>query len=332
MITLAMVGGAHIHVPGFINTLNNRKDVRVKCVWDHDAARAKAQAEALKCATAELPQIWNDPEIAGVIICSETQRHQPLVLAAAKAKKHMFVEKPLGMSGPDAKAMAEVITNAGVKFQTGYFRRGDPAFRFVRQQIAEGAFGKITRIRGSNCHSGALGGWFDTEWRWMTDLSQSGAGAFGDLGTHLLDIMIWLLGDVQSATGAMDNGTARYNGCEEVGEGLMRFANGAIGTLAASWDDLEDSQPFLLSGTEGCATVIKGQFYFRSNKVQGADGKEPWTKLPAPIASGLDSFLDALAGKSEAQLVTVQEAAYRNAVMDAIYQGASKKTWVNVVK
>jgi predicted dehydrogenase len=49
--------------------------------------------------------------------------------------------------------------------------------------------GKITRARGSNCHSGSLGGWFDKEYRWMADPKIAGVGAFGDLGTHKLDIL-----------------------------------------------------------------------------------------------------------------------------------------------
>ena len=66
-------------------------------------------------------------------------------------------------STPTMDAMAASIEHAGVKFQTGYFMRGNPIHLFLREQIHRGNFGKITRVRGSNCHSGALGGWFDTK-------------------------------------------------------------------------------------------------------------------------------------------------------------------------
>lgn len=99
-ITLALVGGAHIHTPGFIKLLAARKDVRVKYVWDHDAARAEKRAQPLNAkVVAKTDEIWNDPEVLGVVICSETNRHLELVLAAVKARKHMFVEKPLGITG-----------------------------------------------------------------------------------------------------------------------------------------------------------------------------------------------------------------------------------------
>ena len=97
----------------------------------------------------------------------------------AKAKKQIYAEKQLGMGTKDAYAMAQAVQDAGLLFQTGYFMRGDPTLMFLKQQVQSGAFGKITRIRGSNCHSGALGGWFDGEWRWMADPKQSGVGGFG---------------------------------------------------------------------------------------------------------------------------------------------------------
>ena len=120
MTQFALVGVAHIHTPGFIKRLNNRTDVTVKSVWDHDTARAQKRAQELSAqVVTDLDQIWSDSDLAGVIICSETNRHEPLVLAAAEAKKHMFVEKPLGMGAEDASRMAGAIEQAGVLFQTG---------------------------------------------------------------------------------------------------------------------------------------------------------------------------------------------------------------------
>ena len=60
---------------------------------------------------------------------------------------------------------------------------------------------RVTRVRYSVCHHGAIGGWFDTEWRWMANPTESGCGGFGDLGTHGLDILLWWMGEIESATG-----------------------------------------------------------------------------------------------------------------------------------
>ncbi len=328
MTTIAIAGCAHIHIGGFIHTLQNRPDTVCKLVWDHDTARAERRAAELGAVVAgSVEDICADPEIDAVIVCTETNLHEQVVLPLAAAGKHLFVEKPLGFASADALRMAAAIEAAGVIYGTGFFMRGYPAHLFLKQQVENGAFGKITRVRGSNCHSGALGRWFDTDWRWMADPKIAGVGAFGDLGAHMLDILIWLIGDVSEATAQLDRGTGAYDGCDETGEGLLRFANETIGTLAAAWDDVADPVTLQICGTEGHAAVINGDLYFKSSHVDGADGKTPWTDLPPARPASLDAFLDALEGRPAA-LVTVREAAARSAVMEALYAGAQNGTWV----
>jgi len=327
---LALVGSGHIHTPGFIERINNRDDVNVKYVWDHNSERAKIRAEALNAQVADLDTIWADNSIPAVIVCSETNRHEPLVLAGAEAKKHLFVEKPLGIGADDANRMASAIEKAGVIFQTGYFMRGNPVYQFIKGQVEAGAFGTISRVRMSNCHSGALGGWFDTDWRWMADLEQAGCGGFGDLGTHVLDIMLWILGNVSRVTASLDTLTRRYGDIDEFGEGLLKFSNGVVGTLAAGWVDVANPVSLILSGTEGHAHVLNGKLYFQSKHVEGADGKEPWTTLPDAWPHAFDLYLDAVRGKKDVSLVSASEAAYRSVVMEAFYQGASRSVWVNL--
>ncbi|HHY57857.1 MAG TPA: Gfo/Idh/MocA family oxidoreductase [Chloroflexi bacterium] len=330
-VELALVGAAHIHTPGFIKRIQARNDVSVKYVWDHDAARAELRAAELGAATVADPTaIWEDATIKGVIVCSETDRHEPLVTAAATAGKHLFVEKPLGLGRADAARMAAAIEAAGVIFQTGYFMRGQPVHQFLRQQIQAGHFGKITRVRHSNCHNGSLGRWFDAGWLWMTDLGQAGVGAYGDLGTHSLDILMWLLGDVVRVTATVDTAVANYGETDEFGEGLLVFENGVVGTLAAGWVDVQNPVTALVSGTEGHAYVCEGQLYFKSSHVEGADGKTPWTELPAAWPHAFELFLDAVNGGPTENLVTAREAAARSTVMEAMYTAARETRWVAI--
>jgi predicted dehydrogenase len=327
---IGFLGCAHIHAPGFIAAIKKRADVRVGWVWDHDAERAEQRAKELDAKVVKEPDaLLGEKELAAVVICSETDRHQPLVKAAAGAKKNMFVEKPLGLGAADGAAMADVIEKAGVKFQTGYFMRGMPVHRFIKDAIEKKHFGTITRARASVCHGGALGGWFDKEWRWMADPRQAGVGAFGDLGTHGLDLLIWMLGDVETVTGTLDNGTGRYPDCDEFGEALFRFKSGAIGSLAASWDDASNPVSMEISGTEGHAAIVNGSLYFQSKHVKGAEGKEVWKELPEAKHAGFEAFLDAVEGK-DVELVGAREAAYRSAVMEAMYRGGQQRTWVGV--
>lgn len=331
MPTIAFAGCAHIHVPGFINQLRPRKSFVVKRVWDHHPARGQQRAKELNAEFVEkLDAIASDPEIVGVVVCSETDRHQPIVDSLAAHGKHLFVEKPLGLRADDAYAMAGAIEKAGVRFQTGYFMRGMPNVLMLKKLVDEGFFGKITRVRASNCHSGALGGWFDSkpadpasDWRWMADVNQSGVGGFGDLGTHVLDLLLWIFGPVQAVTATLHMGTQRYEGCDETGEGLLRFESGVIATLAAGWDDIDNPVTFQISGTKGFASIIDGKLHLKQ-----AD-KQINTVLSDPQPGWPHAFelwLDALEGKN-GSLVGAREAAYRSSVMAALYEGARTQTW-----
>ena len=326
----ALVGCAHIHTPGFIKRINERNDVTTKYVWDHDSDRADKRAAELDAQrVADLNDIWADDEIGSVVICAETDRHEALVTAAAAAKKHMFVEKPLGMAASDAYAMARAIEDAGVLFQTGYFQRGLPANQFLREQIEKGNFGKITRFRYTNYHGGSLGDWFTPEWLWMTDLKQAGIGAFGDLGTHALDILMWLMGDIEQVTATLSSVTGLYGDLDETGEGLLRFKNGVIGSVGGGWVDVAHPVTLLLSGTEGHAMVMnRSDLYFKSAHVEGADGESPWADLPEAWPHAFELFFDAVLGNSDVSLVSPKEAADRSAVMEALYEAANNQTWV----
>ncbi|HXE52170.1 MAG TPA: Gfo/Idh/MocA family oxidoreductase [Tepidisphaeraceae bacterium] len=329
-VEVALVGVAHIHTPHFIEILRSRPaDVKVKYVWDdHNPDLAKEDAQKLNAPVVDdIQKIWSDPDIKAVIICSETNRHQPLVMAAAQTHKHIYAEKPLGMGAQDAYAMARAIDQAGVLFETGYFMRSDPKILFIREQIQKHAFGTITRVRGANTHNGALGGWFDHEWQWMADPKQAGVGAYGDLGTHSLDILLWLIGDVDRTTAVTSEGTHHYPPADEFGEGMLVFKDGVLGTLAAGWDDLvADPVSLEVCGTEGHAVIVDNLLYFRSKQIKGSTDRRPYLDLPKAWPEPMEMFIDAINGQQE-PLVTADEAAYRSAVMQALYDGAKGQRW-----
>ena len=135
MKNIAFAGCAHIHTPSFIKMLKERSgEFKVVKVWDHNAERAKANAESLNAVVCETPEeIANDPAIDAVVITSETNRHLELTTLMANAGKHLFVEKPLGFAAADAKELAQLIRSKGIIFQTGYFMRGLGAIRQIKK-------------------------------------------------------------------------------------------------------------------------------------------------------------------------------------------------------
>ncbi len=337
-VTLGLVGCAHIHTPAFVRLLASWPDVRVKWAFDEDPARVARWGGEVKAATAPSAEaVFADPEVQGVIICSQTDRHGALVAGAARAGKHMFVEKPLAGTARESKEMADAIEKAGVRFTTGYFMRTDPKHLYLREQVSKGAFGTITRASAWNCHAGSLKGWFDEKpgnvagsWRWMADPKVAGVGAFGDLGTHSLDILMWLLGDVESANAEIRVITGRYGDCDETGTALLRFQGGAVATLIAGWVDVANPVTLQLAGTEGHALIVKDALYFQSAKVPGSSLDQPVSALPPAPPPPLRQFVDAVAGKVDQPLVTPREAAARVAVMEAAYVSARSGQWTKV--
>jgi 1,5-anhydro-D-fructose reductase (1,5-anhydro-D-mannitol-forming) len=336
--TLALLGCAHIHVAGFARQLAERPDVRVKWAWDPDPARVARWGEVVGARTASSAgEVLADPAVQGVVVLSETSRHREIVEAAAKAGKHLFVEKPLGTSGAESRAMAGAIEKAGVHFTTGYFMRTDPKVLFLREQVAKGSFGRITRASAWNCHSGSLGGWFDEKpgnvaesWRWMADPAVAGVGAFGDLGTHSLDVLMWLLGPVEAVSAEVRVVTGRYGDCDETGTALLKLRDGVVATLVAGWVDVANPVTLQIAGTEGHAIVFQDRLHFESQKVPGSRLTQPRADLPPGPKHPLQQWVDAVGGQAGQPLVTPAEAAARVVAMEAAYESARAGRWVTL--
>ncbi len=319
---LAWIGTAHIHFPGFSDETLKR-DFSCAGVWDHDAERAVKNAPKLGGSARAISEMVQGAATDGFVVLSETIRHLELVEQIVAAGKPIFIEKPMGFNAEQSEAILTLLEQHETVFQTGYMSRGRGDVRALKKLVDEGFFGQITRVRASTCHSGALGGWFDGEYRWMADRSQAGVGAFGDLGTHALDLLMLLFGDVTTVTGVLSPGTKRYPGCEELGEALLRFENGAIGTLTASWDDVADPIRLQVCGTKGHATLGAKLL------VSGPEGNFEEVEVGPAVSAGFGAFLDHIEGKM-AELVSPREAAKRDRVMDSIYKAAEKQTWVAV--
>ena len=321
----AFLGVAHIHTPGFIKIINSRDDVRCRYVHDHQAERAQKCADELGAQVADIETILADAEVSSVVICSETRRHTELVEKAAAAGKNLFVEKPLATTDEDATRMAKAIEKAGVVFQTGFFMRGIAANRFIKREVEAGHLGMVTRMRLTNCHSGALGGLFDDEWRWIADKNEAGGGGFADLGAHALDIVLWCLGPtcgpVVKTCATLGNATGRYGDLSQIdewGAGLITFESGAVAVVEAGWVDPKYSAPVEVHGTQGQILVHDDKVFYYSEHVEGADGGQ-WTDLPAKSVSGFEAFWDKLEG-ADVSLVSAEEAARESRVMAALYR------------
>jgi len=240
----------------------------------------------------DLRQVWADPENCGRGDLLRNESAPRSGYGGGESRQAHVCGKAAWDHGKGKRGDGRGHRNAKVRFTTGYFMRTDPKHLFLKDQIARGNFGKITRVRGSNCHAGSWGVWFDGEYRWMADPKVAGVGAFGDLGTHKLDILMWLLGEVEAVTAEIKSVTARYGDCDETGEALIRFKNGVIGTLAAGWVDIEDPVQLEISGTEAMRFISdKPSFTIAARKCRGRTARTLHQSCRLPLERRCISLL-----------------------------------------
>jgi predicted dehydrogenase len=330
-VSLALLGAAHMHTSLFLQILSTREDVKVTQVWDHDAARAeKAAAQCGAKVAKTAADILGDSAVSGVVILSETSLHAELATQAAQAGKHLFIEKPIGVASRDASEIATAVEKANVLFTTGYHLRANAKHIFIKENVDQGHLGQIVRVHASFCNDSVLLGDFDQDLKWTVDPKWGGLGSFADIGTHALDLLMWLMGDVEAVSADLRTVTNRYPNCDEIGQGLLRFKNGVTGSISGGWVEPANPVSLLVSGTEGHAVVFNDRLHLRTEKVPGADGARPWGKLPLPPDHPLLQFVSAVAGQKDLPLVTAREAASRVKVMEALYQSARERKWVTV--
>jgi predicted dehydrogenase len=222
------------------------------------------------------------PDIDIVDIVTPNDSHRPIAEAALAAGKHVLCEKPLALSAEEARPMAERAAAAkGVSMVVFNYRRC-PAVMEAKRLIESGAIGRALTFRGLYLQDWAMPA--GTPWSWRFSARQAGSGALGDIGSHVLDIAQFLVGDVVAVSAAAETfvrtrpnagtGDQLPVDVDDCTLALLRFANGALGTLEASRFSYgrKNHLGFEISGTKGALAFN----WERSNELRfysAADGE-----------------------------------------------------------
>ena len=184
MIDVAVFGAGRI---GNIHAGNAAKSpgVRLAYVFDPNAQAANALAAKLGAQVAPVEQIFNDDKIKAVMICSYTDTHADLIMAAAAAGKQIFCEKPVDLDVARARACAAAVEKAGVTCMIGFQRRFDPTFSALKARLAAGEIGAPEMLIVTSRDPGAP----------PIPYLKSSGGIFKDMLIHDFDIFRWILDD-----------------------------------------------------------------------------------------------------------------------------------------
>jgi len=279
LISVGWMGKLHSHAYQAIAQVYPELKIRPRLVHAADTApdRADYAREVLGYAKAgtDYRDVLADPDVDVVSICAPNMLHREIGVAAARAGKPFWIEKPVGRDAAETAEVAAAAQAAGVVTSIGYNYRHAPAVERVRELIAAGELGRITNVRAAFFNSYASEPNGALSWRFRRE--QAGSGALGDLLSHVVDLMQYvvapitevssLLSTVYTQRPVLPMGSATHFAVIENGElgevenddyvaALARFATGAVGTLEASRVSVgpQCGLGFEIFGTEGSAT------------------------------------------------------------------------------
>ncbi|WP_405974990.1 Gfo/Idh/MocA family oxidoreductase [Streptomyces sp. NBC_00988] len=262
---------AYARVPHHFPQLTVRP--QLVTVAEEVPGRAEQAAEQFGFAstTRDWREVVDDPRVRAVSITAPNFLHREIGVAMAEAGKHIWIEKPVGLSTADASAVADAVTKAGVQGAVGFNYRNAPAVEAARDLIASGELGTVTHIRVRLFSDYAAHP--DGALTWRYELERGGHGVLGDLASHGADLARYLLGDIASLaadtaiflprrarpTGAIAGHALATGGelgpveNEDYVNCLLRFASGARGVLEACRVSVgeQNNYGFEVHGTKG---------------------------------------------------------------------------------
>ncbi|ASQ92531.1 Gfo/Idh/MocA family oxidoreductase [Streptomyces sp. 11-1-2] len=262
---------AYVRLPHHFPQLSVRPEL--VAVADEVPGRAEEAAGRYGFATAvrDWQEVAADPRIQAVSIAAPNFLHREIGIAMARAGKHIWIEKPVGLTADDARAVAAAVAEAGVQGAVGFNYRNAPAVQTARAMIAAGEIGTVThaRVRLFSDYAahpeGAL--------TWRYERARGGSGVLGDLASHGVDLARFLLGEIDALTadtavfvperarptGATAGHTRATGGelgpveNEDYVSCLLRFTSGARGVLEACRVSVgeQNTYGFEIHGTKG---------------------------------------------------------------------------------
>lgn len=197
------------------------------CTGRPERAKDWAAAKGVRILP-DFEAVLADPAVQAVAIASPHKAHAEQVIAAARAGKHVFVEKPFTMTKASAVAAVEACRRGKVVMALGHNRRFLPAVAEMKAMIAAGTLGAILHVEGHFSGPSAAG--FKAG-MWRADRTESPLGGMGGMGIHMVDMMVNLAGPIAEVS-CTSVARALDNGLDDTTAAMFRFASGATGTFA----------------------------------------------------------------------------------------------------
>lgn len=346
-IRFGIIGAGAITTRGHIPTLQHIPGAEVVAICDTNLERAQAAAAqfGIPAAYADFRELAALPNVDAVTIGVPNAFHAPAALAALAAGKHVMCEKPLATSVADGEAMVAEARRRGLVLAVNMSNRPRREYVALRSAVQEGRLGTVTYALGRIIRRSGIPGFGS----WFTRKELAGGGATMDIGVHMLDAVMWMLGfpevksvrgEIQAVHGPHERGLGGW-GVDRVPGGTFdvddlasmhfRLANGGLVTIEVTWAfHGRDEERVQLGGDQGGADFFPDMYgkesplrFFRT------EGETPVEIVPTlphqewgqAWGLGFGRFMDAIrgtgtpaaSGEEGLKVLRLLDAAYRSA-------------------
>ena len=235
IVGYGLMGRAHAHgytLAPRVRALPWTPRLRLISGRDEAAVERAAGRYGVEEWTADWRDVVSHRDVEIVDVCTPPGTHAEIVEAAVAAGKAVVCEKPLAVDYASAAGAARAASEAGVPNAIGFNYRRLPALALMKQLVDEGRVGKVLLWRAAWLSDEFVDPDIPFDWRFARAL---GASTIADLGAHLIDLALWMVGEVDSVTAQSETFTRERSGravdVDEASSGLLRFADGARGVL-----------------------------------------------------------------------------------------------------
>lgn len=286
MMKVAMLSFWHVHAKDYARLAIEHPDTEIVAVWDEIQERGREKADELGVSFyGNLEELLSNPDIDAVIVGTPTNRHHEVIIAAARAGKHIFTEKVVATTTKECQEILAVVEETGVKLTVSLPRLYMGFVQAALNCIREGLLGTLTTVRIRLAHNGALRTEKNPDGALPAHffcLEQTGGGALMDLGCHPMYLTRLFLGLPESVSASFGYITERE--VEDSAVATLRYPNGALGIVEAGFVNSYSQFDIEVQGTEGNLMYARtdDKLRIRSSKLSGeaATGWQEVTDLP----------------------------------------------------
>jgi predicted dehydrogenase len=340
-IRLGVIGAGAIGTV-HMNTFSQLKeDVTVEALTDVylPLAEKRAQEFGIKRVHNSTEELIHDDNLDAVIIGVPNKFHAPLAIEALRAGKHVLVEKPMAISGDAAKEIIRAQRESGKIVMVPHQMRWMPHSLHVKKQVEDGALGNIYNAKTGWFRRKGIPGWGS----WFTQKEVSGGGPLIDIGVHMLDLALWLMGNPKPVSvfgttyaefgpekrGIGSWGTPNWDGhydVEDLATALIKMEDGSTLSLEVSWavHMASDNAPFIhLMGSEGGASLKGNSGKLLTERFdQAIDIDIPEPENAEQDRIGMSKHFIECIREGKEPITSAMTGLTNNLILDAIYESS----------